>query len=155
MYKERVITRGIGLFVSQERLSGIGDDVNDDDVESALCMASLQRSGENGNDNRRSENCVFSTTHVAYTWHNIDVHTSSSKLRRRGFWYRRRDESTAGRQSKHILKNGECLRRLWVVFLFFVIRPVPVNDRNRKSNTGCFFNAEMGNTGWEASSVSV
>ena len=146
-----------GLFVSQERLSGCGDDVDrDDDAETAFCMASLQYSGDDGNDNRRSGNCVFSTTHVAYTWHNIDVHTSGSKLRRRSFWSRQRGESTAGRLSKHILRNGECLRRLCFVFLFFVVRPVlQVNDINGKSNTGCFFNAEMENTEREASSVSV
>jgi len=118
-----VITRGIRLFVSQDRLSGSGDDGNnDDDVELAFCMASLQRGGDDGEENRRSENCVFSTTHMSYTWHNIDVHTSETKLRRRSFWLLRQSDSTAGRQSKHILRNGECLCRICFEFMFFVIK---------------------------------
>ena len=118
MYKERVIKHGVRFFV-QERLSGSGENVNnDDDVETAFSMDSVQRNEDDGKDNHRSENYLFSTTHVAYTWHNIDVYTSGSELRRRGFWPRRRGESTAGRQNKHILKSGECLRRLFIVFLF-------------------------------------
>ena len=142
--REILIARGVRYFVSQDRVSGCSDDDDDNDVETAFCMASLERSEGAGYDNSRSGKCVFSTTHVTYMWHNISVHTSGSKLRRRGFWTLRRSESTASGQCKRILRNGEfSLHRPDLVCLFSVIKPVQVSDSNRKSYTGCFFNAEM------------
>lgn len=120
-----------------------------DDCESATCIASLECSEGAAHDDGASGH-AFYTEHFAYTWHNVNVHTSGFKLRRRGFWPRRRHETAADRQGKHILQNGESsLRRTSL----FVISSGRVNEMNRKSHTGCFFNAEMRNAERAASSL--